>query len=301
GESENFLHDVTLALERAGCRVGASPSLFDRSQLLLRFHQQLQHLHEDWQATGRKTVMLIDGLDHIAREQHPQRSLLRDLPLPNQVPEGVYIMRGSQTDQLAELPDRVQRNIRQPEHRIQMQPLPREAVLRVVERVNLPVSLSPEQMERIFTLSEGHPLALAYLVKHLQGVADPKAIDTVLDTTQPYEGGIEEQYYSYWRQIEAHDQELAHLFGLLARLRRVIDLAWVETWAGRAVVERLRRSAYYYFKPEDHYRWYFFHNSFRLFLIQRSAESQDHALHRELAGICAQAPETSYWSWEELY
>jgi hypothetical protein len=131
----------------------------------------------------------------------------------------------------------------------------------------------------------------------------------VLDTTQPYEGDIEEQYHSYWRQIEAHDQELAHLFGLLARLRRVIDLAWVETWAGRAVIERLRRSAYYYFKPEDHHRWYFFHNSFRLFLIQRSAESssgvldssQDHALHRELAGICAQAPETSYWSWEELY
>jgi AAA domain len=309
GESENFLHDVTLALERTGCRVGASPSAFDRAQLLQRFYQQLQHLHEDWQATGRKTVILIDGLDHIAREQHPQHSFLHDLPLPNQVPEGVYIVLGSQTDQLAELPDRVQHNIRQPGRRIQMQSLPREAVLRVVERLNFSVSISPEQMERIFALSEGHPLALAYLVKRLQGLADPKAIDTVLDTTQPYEGDIVEQYHSYWRQIEAQDQELAHLFGLLARLRRVIDLEWVETWAGRAVVERLRRSAYYYFKPEDHHRWYFFHNSFRLFLIQHSAESspgvpdssRDRAFHRELAGICAQALETSYWSWEELY
>jgi hypothetical protein len=310
GESESFLHDVTLALERAGFPVGASPSMFDRTQLLERFHQQLQLLHEDWQITGRKTVILIDGLDHIARELHPQHSLLLDLPLPNQVPDGVYMVLGSQTAQLAELPDRVQYAIRpESNRRIQMQPLLRDAVLRVVERARIPLSLSPEQTERLFTLSEGHPLALAYLVKRLQGVADPKAIDAMLDDTQPYKDNIEEQYHIYWRQIEAHDQELADLFGRLARLRRVIDLAWVETWVGRSVVDRLRRSAYYYFKQEDHNRWYFYHNSFRLFLIQHSSElsqgvfdpSRDRALHHELAEICTQARETSPWAWEELY
>src|SRR5262249_55786820 len=83
GESASFLHDVTLALERAGFRTGESPSTSDRTQLLERFHQQLQRLHEDCQITGRKTVILIDGLDHIARELRPQHALLRALPLPN--------------------------------------------------------------------------------------------------------------------------------------------------------------------------------------------------------------------------
>lgn len=51
GESESFLHDVTLALERSGFRVETSPSVFDRTQLLERFHQQLSLLHRDWQTT----------------------------------------------------------------------------------------------------------------------------------------------------------------------------------------------------------------------------------------------------------
>ena len=48
--------------------------------LLKKFYNQIQKLHEDWKVTGTKTIILIDGLDHIEREQHPARSLLEDLP-----------------------------------------------------------------------------------------------------------------------------------------------------------------------------------------------------------------------------
>ncbi len=67
---------------------GESICGFERELLLKKFHSQIQKLHEDWKATGTKTIILIDGLDHIEREQHPDRSLLEDLPAPNQVPEG---------------------------------------------------------------------------------------------------------------------------------------------------------------------------------------------------------------------
>ena len=123
GEAMNFLHDLVLALEQSGFRVGASLSRFDRAQLLHRFHEQLRLLHEDWRATGRKTVILIDGLDHIERELRPDRSLLSDLPVPEQVPQGVLIVLGSQTDQLTGLPDQVQYVIRQPDRRIEVRPL----------------------------------------------------------------------------------------------------------------------------------------------------------------------------------
>ena len=305
GESENFLHDMVLAIERAGFRVGTSPSRFDRTQLLERFHKQLDLLKQDWKTTGRKTVIFIDGLDHIDREQHPNRSLLQDLPLPDQVPDGVYIALGSQTD--APFPDRVQFEVRKAERRIEIHPLSREGVFQVIDRVRLR-ELSQDQKESIYALSAGHPLALSYLLNRLREVNEPQDIQAILDATDPYKGSILAQYHSYWRQFEG-DSELLHVVGLLARLRRVIDLSWVETWTAHAVVDRLRFNFAHYFRREDNNRWYFFHNSFRLFLAERTAESspgvvdprRDRAFHHELAGICTGMPPESPWAWEALH
>ena len=306
GEAINFLHDVVLAIDQAGFTVGASPSHFDRDDLLARFHEQLQRLHQAWQSTGRKTIILIDGLDHIAREQNPNRSLLLDLPPPDAVPDGVYMVLGSQTD--APFSDRVQAAVRRPERRIEMAPLSRQAVMHILEQAGCSVTPSPAQREQVHILSAGHPLALSYLLNHLRDATDDASIDSILSNTHRYKGSIEAQYHSYWRQLE-RDDELIDLLGLLARLRRVIDLSWIATWTTPLLVNRLRRSVAHYFRREDHNRWYFFHNSFRLFLIERTSESspgvidpaRDHGFHRELADRCVSAPFDSVWPWEELY
>ena len=306
GEATSFLHDLILALERSGFRVGESLSRFDRDQLLNRLQAQLRLLHKDWQATGRKTVIAVDGLDHVARELRPHHSLLRDLPLPAQIPPGVVIVLGSQTDQLEDLPSAIQGAIREPGRRLEMQPLGRDAVYRIVGRAGLPIGLDATQTERVYQVSSGHPLALALVLNELQGAADAAAAAEILARVEPYSGDIERQYHSHWRQIET-DDELAHFMGLVARLRRVIDLQWIESWAGPVVVARFRRKFGHYFRKESANRWYFFHNSFRLFVIKRTRETapglvdeaRDLQFHRELADRCrdAQAP----WTWEELY
>jgi hypothetical protein len=305
GESVNFLHDVVLALEQAGFRVGAGASALDRRQLRERFYRQLELLHQDWLVTGTKTTIMIDGLDHIAREQRPERSLLRDLP--EQVPDGVLIVLGSQTDQLSDLPDGVQHAVRQPERRVEMQPLSRGAVFRITESATEgKVPVTEEQKGRIYELSAGHPLALVYLLNRLQDHAGAEEVQAVLDTTEKYEGSIERQYHSYWRQLG--DEELMHLLGMLARLRRSLDLRWAEGWARRATVDRLRRLFAHYFRREGPNRWYFFHNSFRLFLVERTAEgapgefdlARHGGFHRELAERCRES-DAARWRWEELY
>ncbi len=306
GESESFLHDVVLALERAGFRVGETLSLFNREQLLDRLHAQFRLLHEDWLRTGQKTILLVDGLDHITRELRPQRSLLQDLPEPEQVPPGVLIVLGSQTVQLDGLPDRVQHAIRQAERRIEMRPLSRDAVFRIIDRASFPLPLTDQQKDDVYRLSGGHPLALGLLINQLRSATDAHQIDQILQGTEPYTGDIEAQYHSYWRQIE-EDDELVHLLGMLARLRTAIDLVWVETWASPVVVSRLRRRFAHYFRIESARRWHFFHNSFRLFVVSRTREttlgvtdaSRERAFHSELAD-CFQASQ-GRWAWEELY
>src|SRR3712207_7575396 len=64
-------------------------TLFPYTTLFRSFDQQMQQLHQEWLNTGRRTIILVDGLDHISREQAPHHSLLRDLPVPERVPDGV--------------------------------------------------------------------------------------------------------------------------------------------------------------------------------------------------------------------
>lgn len=308
GESENFLHDVVRSLERAGFSEGESISQFDRLKLMERLHAQLQLLHNDWLQTNRRTVILVDGLDHIAREQNPHRSLLLDLPVPEQIPEGVYFVLGSQTDQLRELPDRVQHQIQQQSRRVRMGRLRREAVAWIIENSEGHSNLSEGHQDEIYARSDGHPLALVYLLNRLKGVSEAGMVESILQSTDRYEDDISSQYHSYWRQLE-DDRDLLHLLGMLSRLRGPIVLPWVETWASPTLIDRLRRQLEHYFRVEDHRRWYFFHNSFRLFLLDKTAESspgtvdpsRNSELHRELAEIFAGAGDEVYGSSEELY
>lgn len=305
GESVNFLHDIVLKLEELGFHEGESICEFEREVLLKKFHSQIQELHEDWKVTGTKTIILIDGLDHIEREQYPYHSLLKDLPAPSQVPEGVYFILGSQTD----LPfsSRVQASVRNRERRIEMQPLKRQSVFNILDKSER--KYSSLQKEKVFALCAGHPLSLVYLLNRLSEANNDGEIEGILENTESYKGNIEGQYYSYWRQIES-DYDLIDLLGLLTRIRGTIDLSWVKTWYDNgSVIYRLQQKMGHYFKRENPKRWYFFHNSYRLFLNEKTAEScpgefdssKDIEFHSKLAEKCANCPEGSNYQWEQLY
>jgi hypothetical protein len=307
GEAAIFLHDIVVSLERAGFRAGESLLSADRLELADRFHRQLRLLHNDWEATGRKTIILIDGLDHIEREQNPERSLLRDLPPPEQVPDGVIILLGSQTEHLTDLSPSVELAIQASERRVMMRPLLADAVLQIVDHANLPLALSATQRTRIVALSDGHPLALHYILNRLRRAADPGAVDAILQDEGAYSGDIRNQYHAFWRRHVQVHTAFGHLLQLLAVFRSSIDLEWVERWADLGAIQALRGRAYHFFR-EDANRWYSHHNSFRQFLLERvreSAAGRPHtprvaALHEQIAQQCRSHPHKP-WRWEELY
>ncbi len=308
GESENFLHDVVLELQRQGFHPGGTLNWSDRVQLMDRFGVQLRQLHEDFRRTGCTTIILVDGLDHIEREQRaPSGPCSETCPSRGRSPR-VSSSSSAAKNRPAGGVARQRCNTRSGSQVASSRwrlPLARDAVLRIIARAGLADRLSGPQQERVFAISAGHPLALAYLLNRLADPGDDRGTEAVLGGAEPYRGDIEAQYHSYWRQIEG-DDDLAHLIGLLARQRGAIDLGWAEGWVGSRLVDRLRRAVGHYFRREGDDRWYFFHNSFRLFLLTATsgpgpAGCRDRALHRELAGHCANAEPGSYRAWEELY
>ena len=307
GESENFLHDVTLSLRYEGFNVGQNLNL-DVNQLSRYFHDQIQLLNNDWKENGQKTIILIDGLDHIDREQRPKESLLKYLPDPKDIPKGVYFVLGSQTYDI--LPEKIRAVIlRDKNRKITMHPLSKDDVFHIINKTELSGLLSGKQKDKIFYLSDGHPLALSYILNHLDNANNKEQIDHILNTTEKYEEDIEVQYASYWGQIE-DEYELKHLIGLLSRLRSFIDINWVKTWDGddKRVLSKFIKKFAHYFRIEEN-RWYFFHNSFRLFLQEKTSEliprsidpDQDHEFHHDIAEKCSKTKKNSYWAWEELY
>lgn len=291
GESSNLLHDVTLRLQGAGFEQRPRPDPRNREALLLLFHAQLAALGRDFTEIGRKTVLLIDGLDHIGREQSPERSLLADLPMPDQVPAGVYLVLGSQTDQFPDLPARIRHEIQHGERRIEMGRLSHADVV-AVTRAAIP-GFPIEHADRAFHLSEGHPLALMYLVRRLQRCGSELQLAQALADTFPFQQDIEAYYASHWQNLE-RDPALTHTLGLLARVRGSISMRWVASWLEENSLSELSKLRIPYFDVEQPgEKWSFFHNSFRLFLLNmtgrplpgRSREEQERAFHRRLAEL----------------
>lgn len=311
GEAVSFFHDLCHAIDSAGFHTGRSLSDLDGGQLQARFHDQLQLLHADWMAHGRKTIILIDGLDHIPRELRPSESLLKYLPTPNQVPQGILIILGSQTDELQDLPSAVHASIQPPDRSIQIGRLSSESVTSIIQESILPFALTREQRDRVIHLAAGHPLALALLLNRVGGSGSSLELDSFLSSAEPFGERVDGIYHRYWRSIVegSRDQEIEGLLAKLARLRPAIDLRWVKDWAGHQVVDRLRRSLSHLFRRETQDRWYFFHSSFRQFLLQRTAEvsygeidrERDCRIHSEIADLCAATPVSNRWNWEEAY
>lgn len=310
GEALSFLHDLHLALQRQGifAREGkqSQPETLDELRDAIR--GQLVVLQDRWHEERLKTLIIIDGLDHIAREQSPVRSLLNELPLPENIPDGVLLILGSQTLKLDDFNSRINHQLQEVGRTLVMQPLSRQAVSGIITAYRLPISLSQEQLHLVHALANGHPLALGYLLAKLRHASDEATIDAVLASTQPYDTHIEDSYRVYWDKLQRHEN-LKELLAMLSRLRGPFNPEdWLE-WEGEPVIKTLLEYARHYFREESDTRWHFFHNSFRQFILVQSRvnvlgkqdSSRDRAYHKRIAEYAAySAPETP-WSWEEIY
>lgn len=304
GEAVNFFHDVTVALDREGLRTGATLPDNDLDLLTHRIHAQLARAHAEWAAGGRRTIILVDGLDHISREQQPTQSLLYHLPHPEDVPDGVLFVLGTQTDRLHAVSPRIRAQLDEPGRRITMGLLERRDVLDIVEETT-DLAPAPTQAERehIFELSGGHPLALNYIINRLRRASDGAVAD-ILDAVEPFRDGIDRQYATIWGLVE-DDVDLARLLALLARARGPVRLDWMRGWAPGPTLHIVTTRLAYLFRQEHGGRWTFFHNSFRAFLVERTRElpvfGGDAELFIELAEKCAAADARDPERADELY
>lgn len=300
GEADNFLTDVGKQLRNSGL-VGLrlrDDSLHERRE---QFGVMMRQAGERFDRDGIRTIIVVDGLDHVPREERPTNSLLGELPLPAAIPNGVVFVLGTQRLDLANLKPAVREQAEKSERQVLMGPLGRDEVARMADALRLPAEIPRLDLSN---LTHGHPLATRYLIQALLH-ADEAGRKHLLSGGMPFDGDIETVYTAAWREI-ASDSDSMDVLGFIARAEAPMDLRLLATMVKESAIERALIVARHLLRSSSQ-GWSVFHNSFRLFVIAQprtrlgSVDAEySQRVYRDLALLAKSAPTESAQHWLEL-
>jgi hypothetical protein len=304
GEAPTLLIDLIRQLNALRGVTYYSPveNQSDSITLQRMFLQQLAELGQEFNSCGTPTYVIIDGLDHVPREYKPQNSFLNYLPNPDSIPDGVYIILGSQTFELESLNSNIKAIAGKTENCIQISPLSGEAVIKFIDSFDGTSSLTKEVKKMIFEKSGGHPLYLTYLLQKLGGSREINK--AIVEAIEPYDQDIAKVYDKFWVDLKA-DPELIEPLGLISRWEGSILLDFIREWGLPAgTLQKLRDKASHFFDKTER-TWGIFHNSFRQFLTEKTSIDpltnkvciQRHqGLFMKLAELCERSSVLPKWS-----
>ena len=273
GEAKFFLHDIIMQIRHQKLNNQEILPSNDRLELKTHFTQELIKFSETYKRTGKKTFILVDGLDHIDREQQVEYSLLKDLPDPNSIPEGVFFILGTRTIiGLKDLPINIRLNIMSEERLVEIQPLDKNAVSTILKSYKgLP--LISNQFDKIFINTHGHPLFLRYTIEKLLN-SSPEGFDKIIEQ-QEFSGNVIDEYQKFWYLVQGND-ELINLLAIVARFRfSFIEISILENdfrFSSSALNDFLVLAGHFFNKVEVD-KWQYFHNSFKWFLEEQTSKS----------------------------
>ena len=118
--AQAYLHDIVLMLNNGW--IGKSSRELpatDVNQLRQQLAERLDTAGQKFQNSGHRTIVIVDGLDHVSRDHSGDEGLLGELPRPEELPDGVIFVVGSRT--LAPLNDHVKQHIQERESIVDLQ------------------------------------------------------------------------------------------------------------------------------------------------------------------------------------
>ena len=304
--ARGFLHDLIVMLGKSHV-LPRDPELAsdDIGELRSQFADHLDTLGAEFCKDGVRTVVVVDGLDHVDREYDGPDSLLGELPRPDALPQGLVFVVGSRT--VEPLRPVVRQHLEERETIVDLQHhrLPPSAILEICRRAPMTSGLAEELHTRIAELSDGHPLALSYLLNRLRdtsGVSPEEA----LANAPAYSGDVAAEYRGVWDPME-EDLGVVEILAVCSRMRIAITTDWLETWADRNAVDQFRRRVLYLFR-KDRQGLTFFHDSFRQFVVEKTClgddgqadSGRDVAWHARIASISRKTHDARFRD-EEFY
>ncbi len=228
--------------------------------------QHMANANGEFVASGRKTVLLIDGLDHVTREVGLRDSILWELPKPEEVPDGFVIVLSARPEALR--PNALAAGVGaavavSTGRRLAVSGLARSEVHQIVsEAID---GSSTDDGDLLYHECRGNPLILTYLLNAVQAAPGGSVAQSITDTAG-FEGDID-RFYEEALANPLQDVTTRRLLGLLCRAAPTISGRWLQSWPEATAVEDLCQGALAPFVREEGGNLAFIHNSLVSFLM----------------------------------
>ena len=300
-EALHFLHDIVKQLKRQNLGAQILPGT-EIGELRAQLEVLLHEASARFEGKGVRTIIVVDGLDHVPREEKPQQSLLCELPLPTAIPTGVVFLLGTQRLDLEGIPRAVRDQAAENERRVLVGPLPPESVTRLANAAGV-----PDDVERseLYARTEGHPLSTRYVIQRLLAAATPESRQRVLSDEAAYGGDVTAFYQRAWHDLE-NDTDAREGLAYLALAEGPISTTGLDSLVGSKATDAAVRAARHLLVQKEG-AWSIFHNSFRLFLRAQTSLRHDavdgaavQRRYRSLADMARNSGPEDAQRWMEL-
>lgn len=299
GEAIHFLSDINSQLRLSGLPERSAKN-GDLVQVQEQFGRLLLLAGERYARSGVTTTIIVDGLDHVPREEKPEHSFLHVLPLPQALPKGVTILLGSQRVDIAAIPPQVRQQASEHSRQVAMAPLSGLAISEMIRTMGLRSHVTTAQ---VASISQGHPLVCHYLLARLQGTS-PDERDAVLNGDFVYDGDIDALYQSVWSGATEGENTINGVLRVLGSVEGPIEPALLAEYLGDDAVEATFEAAVHLLDRRNGC-WTPFHNSFRLFLQRQTVtkygqpnpDFSSKMIYARLAELTSRAPADSTQRW----
>ena len=262
-EALTFFQDVVARLDRFDSK-RRSLGVVDIVQGRDALRRHMSSANQRYVLKGHKTILLIDGLDHVMREVALQASVMNELPHPSEVPEGFLIILSGQPQALLPdaIPAAVAARVEEDSERLEVSGLSRHEVHALVSKLKKPTT--GEERDVLYDASQGNPLILTYLLSLFEQT-DDTSVTKAVELAGNYTGEID-QYYKERLSVPLQDGQTRSLLGLLCRAAPTLPIEWLISWPEREAIEDIYERVLAPFVRVKDGQVTFIHNSLIAFL-----------------------------------
>lgn len=274
----------------------------------LKFTENLHKLSELAEEKNKKILIIIDGIDHITREELDKldKPLTNYLPKPSTLPERIIFIVGGQ--HFRSIPWYQFLNESKECKTYHLPAFTENEIESYIKKYfKYEKSLDYDILEVLLKKTQGNPRYLKLIIENFESYDDLSKDHQIIDEYLDFDNNWDNLYQKYWIFF-GFDNDLGYkkIAGMISRIHGPIDLMWLYSWPERIQIENFVSKFKFLFKKYSNILL-FEHNSFKTFLQRKSVifadismDFKEEDLYVDLASRCNGNNTDSYAFWDKI-